>query len=469
MRQLHMGRLFHLIRASKSLRQTQSLSRPDMLALQEQRWRSLARHALATSPFYRRHLAGIDPDRCSLKDIPPLTKPMLVEHWDEIVADPRLHRARLEAYLDDRRNWGKLLHGRWMVCKTSGSSGPAITLAHDIESLDWMHAVHSVRNGPEAAQSHHPTRHPFRRRPRLVAFVRGSSPSASAALYHTRPWVGALFTQNFCINATLPWEQMRRRLQELQPDVLIVYASMLERLALAQLAGELRLDFSRPGAAISTGGDMLTPGIRDLCRRAFGHEPLNGYGAAESPAIARQWKGMDHLTLLEDLTVFESVGVDEQDVPEGDASDHVLVTPLFNRAVPLLRYRLNDRVRLGPVQPGWPFRRIDSLLGRTAITYVFQVPEKRIVVGLDLLKGLDGDPRLTDTQVRQTGQAGIECLFRVADGVSGPDVAAEIMANMRSYLDERDCQQVSCTTRQVTFLEPDPATGKVERWIPFKA
>ncbi|MCB1276921.1 hypothetical protein [Prosthecobacter sp.] len=440
-----------------------------MLALQEQRWRALTRYALSTSPFYRRHLAGIDVDRCSLEDIPPLTKAMLVENWDEIVSDPRLQRRKLEAYLDDKRNWGKLLHGRWMVCKTSGSSGPAVTLVHDLESLDWMHAVHSARNGPSAAQSHPRGWNPFRRRLRLVAFVREGSPSASASLFRTRPWVGALFTQNYCINAGLPWGQIRQRLEQLQPDVLIVYASMLERLAHAQLAGELHLDFSRPGAAISTGGDMLTPNTQKLCRRAFGHEPLNGYGAAECPAIARQWKGVDHLTLLEDLTVFENVGKDEHAVPEGEASDHVLVTPLFNRAMPLLRYRLNDRVRLGPVQPGWPFRRIDSIVGRTAITYEFQVPERRILIGLDLLKGLDGDPRITDTQVRQTGQASIECLFCVADGIDGTQIAAELTANMRSYLDERDCQKVSCATRQVPFLEPDPATGKVERWLPFKA
>lgn len=467
-RQLGMSRLLNLIRASKSLRFAQNLSRPEMLALQERRWRGLVHHALKTSPFYRRHLAGIDPDRCALKDIPPLTKSALIKNWDEIVSDPRLRQAELKAYLDDSSNWGRLYHQRWMVCKTSGTSGKAIIFPHDVAAVDWMHAAHSVRNGTTAAQSIQPSWRPWQRRFRVVAFVRGGAPSTSSALFRTRPWIGALFARHFCINANSPWDTMLQSLRELRPDVLIVYASLLERLAHAQLAGQLQLDFSRPGATISTGGDRLTPRIRDLCRQAFGLNPLDGYGAAESPAIARQWSGVDHLMLLEDITVMESVNADGNAAQDGETGDHVLITPLINRAVPLLRYQLSDRICLGPVQPGWPFRRIDAILGRSSMSYQFYVPEERVVVGLDLLNGLEGDPRVKDTQLRQTDPRGIECLFSVVDGVDAERVAVEITAGMRSFLNARQCQKVSCSARHVPFLEPDPVTGKVERWLPLR-
>ena len=103
-----MGRLLNLVRASHSLRATQLLNREAMLRVQERRWRSLMRFALATSPFYRKHLAGLDPDRCAYTDIPPITKSQLTANWDEIVPDPRLRMDRLREFLSDRRNRGTL-------------------------------------------------------------------------------------------------------------------------------------------------------------------------------------------------------------------------------------------------------------------------------------------------------------------------------------------------------------------------
>ncbi|MDZ4404031.1 hypothetical protein [Prosthecobacter sp.] len=91
-----------------------------------------------------------------------------------------------------------------------------------------------------------------------------------------------------------------------------------------------------------------------------------------------------------------------------------------------------------------------------------------MVIGLDPLKGLNGDPRVTDTQVRQTGPRSIGYLFCAADGMDSRGMADEIMASMRACLDMCECQQVICTVRHVPFLEPSPNTGKVERWVPFR-
>ncbi|MDZ4404033.1 hypothetical protein [Prosthecobacter sp.] len=440
-----------------------------MLALQERRWRGLARHALKTSPFYRRHMAGLDPDRCSLEDIPPLTKSMLIENWDEIVSEPCLRQAALEKHLENPANWNRLLHGRWMISHTSGTTGQSVIIPHDIESVDWLHAVHAARNGPANTASRPPCLNLFQRRPRLAAFIWGTAPSTSSALFHTRPWVGALFGSHHAINSGAAWDDILRQLNELQPDILICYASMLERLALSQLNGSLKLALSHPAASVSTGGDVLTPGIRALCRQAFNQEPLDGYGTGESPAIARQWHGMDRLMLLEDLTAFEAVDRDEKPVTEGEISDHVLVTPLINRAVPLLRYRLDDRVRIGPVQPGWPFRSIAEILGRTTMTFAYHIPEERVVVGMNVFGIYETDPRVINWQARQTGPASIECVFTIFPGVDVAKLTAEILANMRQHLDSCACHQVTCAAKCVPSIEADPRTGKVNQFVPLPA
>ncbi|HKB39447.1 MAG TPA: hypothetical protein VKD72_23625, partial [Gemmataceae bacterium] len=76
--------------------------RPDqILALQRKRLRQLLRHASEHSPFYRRRLRGLDPARCRLADVPPLTKADMMEHFDEVVTDRRVSRAGLERFLAD--------------------------------------------------------------------------------------------------------------------------------------------------------------------------------------------------------------------------------------------------------------------------------------------------------------------------------------------------------------------------------
>ncbi len=439
-----------------------------MLALQEQRWRALVRRAFATSPFYRRQLAGLDLDRCALSDIPVLTKATLVKNWNEIVPDPRLHWEVLERHLKDPANWGKLLHGRWMVSMTSGTSGAAITIPNDITSVDWNHAAHAVRNAPTTTKSSTPKPALFGKRPVAASFICSSAPSVSAALLQTRPWIGSLFCDYRPISVTAPWQEIIDQLHEMKPAILIGYASLIGRLAQAKLDGTLKLELPAVGGAISTGGDSLTPGIRALCREAFGIEPLNGYGCGESLGIARQWAGMDHMVVFEDLAVFEAVDQNEQESPAGTLSDHALITPLFNTALPLLRYRIDDRVRLGPPPAGWPFKVIEELSGRSALTYTFRTPEELIFVGTKFLNVMEHQPQVTAYQFRQTGPNAIECHFVVQPHADTAVIQFQLEVSIRKCLEEGGCANVSSKVIHAGHLAPDPRTGKVEQNMPLR-
>ncbi len=254
----------------------------------------------------------------------------------------------------------------------------------------------------------------------------------------------------------------------MKPDILIGYASIIGRLAQAKLDGTLQLDLPIPGGAISTGGDSLTPGIRALCRQAFGIEPLDGYGCGETLGIARQWSGMQHMVVFEDLTVFEAVGQNEQESPPEMLSDHALVTPLFNTALPLLRYRIDDRIRFGPAPAGWPFKVIHELSGRSSMTYTFRVPEKLIFVGTQFLHVMEFQPLVASYQFRQTGPDSIECCFIVQRGADQIEIQSRLEASIRQALDEGGCAKVSAKVIAAHHLEPDPRSGKVEQNVPLK-
>src|SRR5215218_2934341 len=62
-----------------------------------------------------------------------------------------------------------------------------------------------------------------------------------------------------------------------------------------------------------------------------------------SPPSADTTTGMH---LFEDLVIPEVVDNDYRPVPLGHSGDRLLVTVLFSRTIPLIRYELTDRLRL---------------------------------------------------------------------------------------------------------------------------
>ncbi len=339
-------------------------------------------------------------------------------------------------------------------------------IPQDILAVDWNHAAHAVRIGQTPQASSGPRLSLFKKRPKVAAFTALSAPSVSSALFQTRPWISKLFWDYRTINATAPWHEMLRELEELQPDVIICYASLAGRLAQAKLDGKLRLDMPTTGA-ISTGGDCLTAGIRSLCKQAFGLDPMNGYGCGETLGIARQWQGMPHMLIFEDIVILEAVDAQERACQEGVLSHHALVTPLINTALPLLRYRLEDRLSLGPIQEAWPFQTIGELIGRSNMSYVFKVPETQIFNGSKLISIMETLPQVMTYQFRQTGMDELECRFVMRDVEEAEVLVATLQREVRDSLDCGGCRNVKFKTVSVHSLQPDTRTGKVEQNAPL--
>jgi phenylacetate-coenzyme A ligase PaaK-like adenylate-forming protein len=106
-------------------------------------------------------------------------------------------------------------------------------------------------------------------------------------------------------------------------------------------------------------------------RDAWGIEPAEYYASTELPLIASST--LEHpraLELCEDMAVFENVDADNRPVPAGTPGAKLLVTTLANRALPLIRYELPDRVTIAP-EPnpaGRPYAHLSRIEGRAADT-----------------------------------------------------------------------------------------------------
>src|SRR5688572_20002370 len=93
---------------------------------QRDRLRALLRHAATRSRFHGARLRGVDVDSIEPDDLsalPVMTKAQLMEHFDDVVTDPRITLADAEAALagDDREP--AMLLDDVLVLTSGGSSG----------------------------------------------------------------------------------------------------------------------------------------------------------------------------------------------------------------------------------------------------------------------------------------------------------------------------------------------------------
>lgn len=117
----------------------------------------------------------------------------------------------------------------------------------------------------------------------------------------------------------------------------------------ARLALHCQATSQRPPALrrIFALGEMVTPGLRALCRDVLGVEMIDIYSAEEGGVMALQCPAHDHLHVLAEVIRLEVL--DERDRPCAPGQvGRVVVTPLHNFAMPLLRYEIGDHAEPGP-------------------------------------------------------------------------------------------------------------------------
>jgi phenylacetate-coenzyme A ligase PaaK-like adenylate-forming protein len=107
---------------------------------------------------------------------------------------------------------------------------------------------------------------------------------------------------------------------------------------------------------------VLTDSTRRLASAAWSQTPRNVHGATETAGIAAECGQHPGMHLFEDLVITEVVDEDNQPVAPGGYGAKVLVTVLFSRTLPLIRYEMSDSIQLA-VEHGCPCGRPYALLG----------------------------------------------------------------------------------------------------------
>jgi phenylacetate-CoA ligase len=345
---VNVSTLAGVLRARAVLRRHDGWTRPDLLAHQARSLAQLRAFAVAHSPFYRDLHRGLDD--APLDALPVVTKADLMERFDELVTDRDVRLVDVQQYLETATATDRF-HDRYRVAATGGTTGRrGIFLA---DPNEWTTVLASYSRAYQWAGIDAGLTHRLR-----MAVVSSRNPAHQSSIVGAT--VASRLIPTLRLDATEPIGKIVRQLNAFHPDSLVGYASMLRALAEEQLAG--RLTVSPRG--VMSASEVLTDETRERIQRAFGVAVTNVYAATETAGIASECQ-LGHLHRYEDLVIAEIVDDDNRPVPEGDYGAKLLVTVLFSRTQPLIRYELSDRVAAAPGLRGdLPFSLLAGIDGR---------------------------------------------------------------------------------------------------------
>ena len=138
--------------------------------------------------------------------------------------------------------------------------------------------------------------------------------------------------------ASTPIAELVAKLNDAQPTQINSFASSLQEIGAEALAGRLKI---RPHR-VTANSEPLMPETRDAARKAWDLEINNMWGCVEVGHIGIECDAHEGLHASDDLMITEFVDQDDRPTTDPDAIDRILVTSLFGRTLPLIRYELTD-------------------------------------------------------------------------------------------------------------------------------
>ena len=419
------------------------------------RLRELVRIATERSPWYRKRLSGIDVDRLderSLIELPVLTKAELMEHFDDIVTDRRLTLAGLDRHLSTVET-GSYLLDQYTALTSGGSSGQRGVFVYgwDAWAVFWLTCYRTLLN----ARNSYRDLDPVTSRPAVMASVTAAHFShATAAMARTfsNP---RMTTVRFPV--TMCTGEIVAGLNEVQPDFMTVYPSVLHALAHEAAAGRLRIAPRR----VLAGAEPLLPEIRAAAEQAWGVKVINVYGTSEGGGTAVGCDlGSTHIS--EDQLIVEPVDLAGRPVPPGERSAKIFLTNLYNPILPLIRFEITDEVMVlpGRCPCGSEHRRIEDVQGRLDDVFVYQ----GLRVHPHLFRtALSREADVVEYQVRQT-PAGAAIAIRCAAPVNRDTLRDRVAA----ALARAGLHRPQVTVEVADRFERPGGPAKLKRFLPLE-
>jgi len=211
-------------------------------------------------------------------------------------------------------------------------------------------------------------------------------------------------------------DEFLKSLQRHRPEAVFAYPNMLA--ALAQRARETNL-VMQPISKVIVTAEPLYNWQRELFRQVFSAETFERYGAREIGTVASECDQHCGMHVFEPSYCFEIIDEAGNNVPNGQMGE-LVVTDLFNYAMPLVRYRTGDMVVMddGYCSCGCTWRRIVGIGGR--VVDMVTRPDGSRVEGLAIVNALHTSGVRLRVQVVQTTPTSLIVKHLASDRIPEP-------------------------------------------------
>ena len=406
---------------------------------QEQRARAAVDYAHSHSPFYRDHWAGHN--LADWRTLPTVDKATMMANFDRFNTVGVTRTAALDAAMraEQSRDFRPTV-GPYTVGLSSGTSGHrGAFLVSPAEQGAWAglilaRALHRLRRGGV----------------RVAFFLRSFSNLYAQAN-------GRLVKLRY-FDLMTPLPTAVTQLNDFQPHIVVAPPSLLALLATTQEQGDLRL---APERLISV-AEVLEPQDELRLKATFQAPVHQIYQCTEGLLAVSCARGSLHIQ--EDVVALQLEPLDAS-----GAWCTPIVTDLWRRTQPILRYRLNDVVRLAPAPCpcGSPFRVLATIAGRCDdLCYFFDRAGQRRPVFPDTLRRalLLSSPAILDYTLVQTHDGALTAHLLVDPAAAFSEVAGTVGATVQATLARYDLQPAALTVvAGLPLRPPDAKRRRVQR------
>jgi phenylacetate-coenzyme A ligase PaaK-like adenylate-forming protein len=418
--------------------------------------RALLVFAKAKSPWHAKRLRGVNAEfftEADLARLPVMTKADVMSNWDEVVTDRRLTlagcNADITAKLEGKTKDYYYLND-YLVIATGGSSGVRGVFPWSWDEFIEIACVtfrYQLRDEPPSRLSGR----------RLLAVIEAGQ------IVHGSPFLFSVSTDPAAriewFKADTPLAELVAALNEAQPTQINCFGSVMGELGAEALSGRLRINPHR----VTANSEPLLPETRDVIRKVWGAEINNMWGCVEVGHLGIECDAHEGLHMTDDLIITEFVDDKNQSTQDPDAIDRVLVTSLFGRTLPLIRYELTD-IPVPDNKPcscGAHFPLVSGVKGRADDIFVYSGGIH--IHPLVFRTPLGQNPNIAEYQVLQTeGGANIGVV------ATGPIDIAALRQEVVADLAKSGLHNAQIEINLVGSLERHKETGKLKRFIPLE-
>ena len=121
-----------------------NLKQDDIKKLQNKRLKKLVEYARNNSTYFNKLYTNVNED-FKLQDLPTTNKIDMMKNYDNWITDDNINMKRIEEFTQNIDNVGRMIDGKYLIFKTSGSTGNPATILYDKQNIDVSSAVAAFR------------------------------------------------------------------------------------------------------------------------------------------------------------------------------------------------------------------------------------------------------------------------------------------------------------------------------------